>query len=69
MALRVRPFNEKEKDNNKLITFIPEQPQQIKIGQDRPQFFTFDYVYPPDISQAHVYDSCIQPLFDQFTEG
>jgi hypothetical protein len=71
VALRVRPFNEKEnKENshNNLITFIPQQPQQIRIDQDR-RHFTFDYVYPPDISQADVYCSCIQPLFDQFIKG
>ncbi|GAA5815158.1 hypothetical protein MFLAVUS_008664 [Mucor flavus] len=68
VALRVRPFNEKEKKDN-LITFIPEQPQQIRLNHENRQSFTFDYVYPPVISQADVYSSCIQPLFDQFTKG
>ncbi|KAI8078398.1 P-loop containing nucleoside triphosphate hydrolase protein [Thamnidium elegans] len=68
VALRVRPFNEKEKKDN-LITFIPEQPQQIRVNHENRQSFTFDYVYPPAISQADVYSSCIQPLFDQFTKG
>lgn len=72
MALRVRPFNEKElKETNQsenLITFVPGQPQQISIDQDR-RHFTFDYVYPSHKSQADVYQSCIQPLFDQFVNG
>lgn len=72
VALRVRPFNEKElKETNQpenLITFVPGQPQQISIDQDR-RHFTFDYVYPSHKSQADVYQSCIQPLFDQFVNG
>ncbi|KAK4510106.1 uncharacterized protein ATC70_006277 [Mucor velutinosus] len=72
VALRVRPFNEKElKETHQienLITFVPGQPQQISIDQDR-RHFTFDYVYPPHKSQTDVYLSCIQPLFDQFVHG
>lgn len=72
MALRVRPFNEKElketHQTENLITFVPGQPQQISIDQDR-RHFTFDYVYPSHKSQADVYQSCIQPLFDQFVNG
>lgn len=72
MALRVRPFNEKElketHQTENLITFVPGQPQQISIDQDR-RHFTFDYVYPSHKSQADVYQSCIQPLFDQFVSG
>ncbi|KAI8646561.1 P-loop containing nucleoside triphosphate hydrolase protein [Parasitella parasitica] len=72
VALRVRPFNEKElKDTyqpGNLITFVPGQPQQISIDQDR-RHFTFDYVFPPYKSQTDVYQSCIQPLFDQFVNG
>lgn len=68
MALRVRPFNEKElkENNHSLITFVPQQPQIIL---DRRQHFTFDYVFPPHISQPDVYQTSIQPLFDQFTKG
>lgn len=70
MALRVRPFNDKEKKDDNLITILSEEPQQIKIKDgDRRHFFTFDHVYPPEISQADVYHSCIKPLFDQFTKG
>ncbi|GAN04848.1 kinesin, motor region protein [Mucor ambiguus] len=72
VALRVRPFNEKElketHQTDNLITFVPGQPQQISIDQDR-RHFTFDYVYPSHKSQADVYQSCIQPLFDQFVNG
>ncbi|OAD02129.1 hypothetical protein MUCCIDRAFT_153275 [Mucor lusitanicus CBS 277.49] len=72
VALRVRPFNEKElketHQTENLITFVPGQPQQISIDQDR-RHFTFDYVYPSHKSQADVYQSCIQPLFDQFVSG
>ncbi|CEP09485.1 hypothetical protein [Parasitella parasitica] len=72
VALRVRPFNEKElketHQSGNLITFVPGQPQQISIDQDR-RHFTFDYVFPPYKSQADVYQSCIQPLFDQFVNG
>ncbi|KAL9553340.1 hypothetical protein MBANPS3_003339 [Mucor bainieri] len=72
VALRVRPFNEKElketHQTENLITFVPGQPQQISIDQDR-RHFTFDYVYPSHKSQADVYQSCIQPLFDQFVNG
>lgn len=69
MALRVRPFNEreiKENNHNSLITFVPLQPQIIL---DRRQPFTFDYVFDPNISQSDVYQTSIQPLFDQFTKG
>ena len=71
MALRVRPFSEKEKKENnhtQLLTFVPQQPQQIRVDHER-RIFTFDYVYPPHITQSDVYQSCIQPLFEQYTKG
>ncbi|KAI8091428.1 P-loop containing nucleoside triphosphate hydrolase protein [Gilbertella persicaria] len=72
VALRVRPLSEKEKKennhSNNFLTFVSQQPQQIRIDQDR-RTFTFDYVYPPHISQEEVYQSCIQSLFEQYTKG
>jgi hypothetical protein len=71
VALRVRPFNEKESNDSQLITFIQEDENQVQImDQDRRRhFFTFDHVYSPNVSQENVYQSCIQPLFDQFIKG
>lgn len=73
MALRVRPLNEKEREvkSQQIISYIKEDEKQIQImDQDRRRhFFTFDHVYSPNISQADVYHSCIQPLFDQFLKG
>ncbi|KAI8349230.1 P-loop containing nucleoside triphosphate hydrolase protein [Choanephora cucurbitarum] len=71
VALRVRPFSEKEKKENnhtQLLTFVPQHPQQIRVDHER-RIFTFDYVYPPHITQSDVYQSCIQPLFEQYTKG
>lgn len=65
MALRVRPFLEKEESKN-YITFTPEQPHVI-INQRTP--FTFDHVYSPFVSQEEVYQSAIRPLFEQFIKG
>ncbi|KAI8371106.1 P-loop containing nucleoside triphosphate hydrolase protein [Blakeslea trispora] len=72
VALRVRPLSEKEKKENNhpnnLLTFVPQHPQQIRVDHER-RIFTFDYVYPPHIAQSDVYQSCIQPLFEQYTKG
>ncbi|KAG1463310.1 hypothetical protein G6F56_005310 [Rhizopus delemar] len=65
VALRVRPFLEKEESKN-YITFTPEQPHVI-INQRTP--FTFDHVYSPFVSQEEVYQSAIRPLFEQFIKG
>ncbi|KAG1303102.1 hypothetical protein G6F64_010361 [Rhizopus arrhizus] len=65
VALRVRPFIEKEEAKN-YITFLPNQPNVI-INQNR--HFTFDHVYSPSVSQEEVYQSAIRPLFEQFVKG
>lgn len=65
VALRVRPFLDKEEPKS-YLSFIPNQPHII-IDQNRQ--FTFDHVYSPSVSQEDVYQSAIQPLFDQFITG
>ncbi|KAI8970484.1 P-loop containing nucleoside triphosphate hydrolase protein [Mycotypha africana] len=69
VALRVRPLNGRESKEQErcIIKFSQQQPQQVLLEPDR--YFTFDYIYPPEMEQACIYDSCIQPLFDQFILG
>lgn len=68
MALRVRPLFEKENNDwtEECISYVHDEPQ-IYIGQNRS--FTFDFVYPPNLTQEEVYKSSIMPLLDHFTEG
>ncbi|CAG8447211.1 4533_t:CDS:10 [Rhizophagus irregularis] len=68
VALRVRPFNNKEilQNCSECLTIIPETPQ-ILIGTDKS--FTFDYVFPSDIEQEDVFHGCASPLIDKLVEG
>ncbi|KAI8073470.1 P-loop containing nucleoside triphosphate hydrolase protein [Gilbertella persicaria] len=65
VALRVRPLSEQEQNN--VISFIPNNQQQIVLNGDRS--FTFDYVYPPSSDQNDVYSTCVVPLLNKFIEG
>ena len=69
VALRIRPLTEQEKQHhqNNVISFIPDNLQQITINNERS--FTFDYVYPPSVNQRDVYDTSVVPLLDKFVEG
>lgn len=67
--MRIRPLTEQEKQHyqHNVIKFVPNNEQQIVIGDDRS--FTFDYVYPPVSNQHQVYSTCVIPLLNKFMDG
>lgn len=58
VAIRVRPFIEKEKNENGCIDFRSET--ELVIGGDRS--YKFDRVFREDSPQASVYEQCIREL-------
>lgn len=69
VAVRVRPLTEQEQQNSQhsVISFIPNNQQQIILNGDRP--FTFDYVFSPTVTQEDLYSTCVIPLLNKFVEG
>ncbi|CAB5395917.1 unnamed protein product [Rhizophagus irregularis] len=68
VALRVRPLNKKETQQNcnKSLTTISDAPQ-ILIGNDKS--FTFDHVFPSDTEQEEVFQECASPLVENCQTG
>jgi hypothetical protein len=68
VALRVRPFNDKEllQNCNECLAKIPDAPQ-ILIGTDKS--FTFDHVFPSDTEQEEVFQECASPLVEKLVKG
>ncbi|CAB4434881.1 unnamed protein product [Rhizophagus irregularis] len=68
VALRVRPLNKKETQQNcnESLTTISDAPQ-ILIGNDKS--FTFDHVFPSDTEQEEVFQECASPLVEKLVKG
>lgn len=74
VALRIRPLNQRERDRGCRI--VVEQPTcrepQVVIGNGisgKPEAFTFNYVFAPEDSQEHLYESSVQPLLEKLYAG
>lgn len=71
VAVRVRPFNRDEIANN-CPSVVRVAGHQIVVdrGQsNEPKSFAFDYVYPPNIAQATVFDDVARPIVDSVIAG
>jgi hypothetical protein len=69
VALRIRPLNAKEKlsDCSECVDVIPEEPNQVVLGQNRS--FTFDRVFPNVTTQSFIYETEVEPLINKFLQG
>ncbi|XP_055614166.1 chromosome-associated kinesin KIF4A-like [Uranotaenia lowii] len=74
VAVRVRPLNGREKERGCRIVLHQPNPgePQVQIGNEisgKPEAFTFNYVFPPQVSQEHLYESSVQPLLEKLLNG
>jgi hypothetical protein len=67
VAVRVRPFDERERDQNAhpCMEYFVQQ-NQLLIND---RLFAFDFVFDPLSSQQTIYDSCAAPLVDKLFGG
>uniref|UniRef100_A0A915PIJ9 Uncharacterized protein n=1 Tax=Setaria digitata TaxID=48799 RepID=A0A915PIJ9_9BILA len=67
VAIRVRPFNSREKAENsqECVQCFVEQ-SQISINS---KMFAFDSVFDPTTSQEMIYDACAAPLLEKIFDG
>lgn len=64
----MRPLNNREKlhQHQPCVRIIPES-NQIVIGKDKA--FSFDYVIPPKVTQAELFEKCVKNLVHNVFEG
>jgi hypothetical protein len=73
IAVRVRPYNTKEKGVNgdreppPVIQYHGDEPTMTVIPENRQ--FTYDCVFDPSTQQAQVYEEAVAPLVEKFIEG
>lgn len=74
VAVRIRPLNKRELERGCRI--VVEQPSatepQVVIGNGisgKPEAFTFNYVFAPEESQEHLYESAVRPLLKKLYSG
>jgi len=77
VVFRVRPLNEKEKQNScKIATIAHEREGVIEIRNllsdgdcESSKTFAFDAVFSEESSQRHIYDVCAAPVVQSVLEG
>ena len=72
VALRIRPLSAEERCQGGQVCVYkdPAGPSvQFVASGSRPAVFTFDHVFDATSSQAHVFDTAVVPLIDNFFEG
>lgn len=74
VAVRVRPFNNKEIENGcvQIIEKTPGEPQLRITGEvigKTQDLYTFNNVFMPEDGQELVYDNCIEPVLPKLFEG
>ncbi|EPZ33588.1 Kinesin, motor domain-containing protein [Rozella allomycis CSF55] len=75
VAVRCRPFNEREKRQNEIkILDIDASSCAVTIKnpkkqQETPKTFTYDYVYDDNSKQIDVYNMTARPIVDAVLEG
>lgn len=66
--MQVRPLSQREKvHQHQPCVKMSAETNQIVIGKDKQ--FTFDYVIPPKVSQAELYEQCVAPLVQGLFDG
>lgn len=72
VAVRVRPMNSREKDENSTICVeVDPSTNQISVSNPKQETktFQFDYVYPLTSSQREVYDEVAFPIVESIFQG
>lgn len=67
VALRIRPLVESEisKGYVKCLETVPNEPQVLIKDLS----FTYNHVFPPEVSQAEFYDTAVKGLVDGLFKG
>jgi len=68
VAVRVRPFLQRESGSSTCLDFKSGQ-QSLRIGGSEGPTFTFDHVFPDTASQKDLYSSCVVPLVRACLKG
>lgn len=68
VCVRVRPFNENERQQIMCVR-VNKDENQVIIGRDTEQVYTFDHVYGPEARQEEVFDNIGKPLTEACFAG
>lgn len=72
VAVRIRPFNSVEKTaKENSIVDVQKSSHQILVTKPNHEIkaFTFDLVYPPQTSQAEVFEEIAKPIVESVITG
>ncbi len=72
VAIRVRPMNKREKEqNSRLCVQVDKDNNTVSVISDKNESktFPFDYVYPMETTQREVYDQVAFPIVDSIFQG
>ncbi|OMJ90259.1 hypothetical protein SteCoe_7370 [Stentor coeruleus] len=71
VAIRVRPLNDRERQESaKIIVTIPEPNKSVAIDiKSEQKCFTFDYVASEEIDQGEIFDKVGRPIADSCLSG
>ena len=72
VAIRVRPMNQHEKDQNSKLCVtvdVPNSTVSVISDKNESKTFPFDYVYPMETTQREVYDQVAFPIVDSIFQG
>ena len=70
VALRIRPLLKNEIGHNECLQTVANQPQVYVKNHERGSIaFTYNYVFPPSISQEEFYDSAIKGIISNVFKG
>ena len=70
VAIRVRPMNKHEKEQNSTICVdVDTQNNTVSVSKNDTKTFQFDYVYPMETTQRQIYDEVAFPIVDSIFQG
>ncbi|GJQ66792.1 kinesin-2B [Trypoxylus dichotomus] len=75
VAVRVRPLNKKElREGLENITSIDKENNVISLAKpalpdEHPKSFKFDYIFPEDCTQIHLYNQIAYPIVEKVFQG
>lgn len=72
VVVRTRPLNDRERSENARNVFSFPSKREIAValkGKNVTKTYTFDTVYPPDSTQAEVYESTVRPIVEESLKG